>query len=67
MSLEHPPIIKNADFEVRCLAVYENLKAEFKKCGGLMRTAELRQLGFHSRKITRLLEQGILSKVKTGV
>ena len=67
ISLEHPLIIKNADFEVRCLAVYENLKVEFKKSGGLMRTAELRQLGFHSRKITRLLEQGILSKVKTGV
>jgi predicted transcriptional regulator of viral defense system len=49
------------------LAVYENLKAEFNKCGGLMRTSELRKLGFHSRKIIGLLEKGILSKLKTGV
>jgi len=32
-----------------------------------MRTAELRKLGFHSRKISGLLEKGILAKVKTGV
>ena len=49
------------------MAAYENLQAEFNKCGGLMRTAELRKLGFHSRKIAGLLEKGILSKVKTGV
>lgn len=49
------------------MAVYENLKAEFNKCGGLMRTFELRKLGFHSRKITSLLEKGILSKLKTGI
>lgn len=49
------------------MTVYENLKAEFNKYGGLMRTAELRKLGFHSRKISGLLEKGILAKVKTGV
>lgn len=47
--------------------VFENLKAEFKKCGGLMRTSELKSLGYHSRKIVKLLENGVLSKVKTGV
>jgi predicted transcriptional regulator of viral defense system len=52
---------------VNALANYEILKAEFIKCGGLMRTAELRQLGFHSRKITRLIEKGVLAKLKTGV
>ena len=30
------------------MAAYENLQAEFNKCGGLMRTAELRKLGFHN-------------------
>ncbi len=49
------------------LVAYENLKAEFNKCGGLMRTAELRKLGFHSRKITGLIEKGVLSKLKTGI
>lgn len=49
------------------MSVYENLKAEFNKCGGLMRTAELRKLGFHSRKINGLITKGILSKLKTGV
>jgi len=52
---------------VKYLTGYENLKAEFVKCGGLMRTSELRKLGIHSRKITGLLEKGILSKLKTGV
>ena len=67
ISLKHPPIIKCADFEVKNLAVYENLKAEFYKCGGLMRTSELRKLGYHSRKISGLLEKGMLTKVKTGI
>lgn len=49
------------------MTAYENLKGEFNKCGGLMRTSELRKLGFHSRKITGLLEKGIISKLKTGV
>ena len=49
------------------LKAYENLKAEFDKCGGLMRTSELRKLGFHSRKIADLIDKGILSKLKTGV
>ena len=49
------------------LKAYENLKAEFDKCGGLMRTGELRKLGFHSRKIAGLVDKGVLAKIKTGV
>ena len=49
------------------LVAYENLKAVFDKCGGLMRTGELRKLGFHSRKIAGLVDKGVLAKIKTGV
>lgn len=45
----------------------EELKYEFEKHGGLMRTSELKSLGYHSRKIVKLLDRGILSKIKTGV
>ena len=45
---------------------FENLKFEFEKNGGLMRTSELEKLGYHSRKIVKLLEEGVLSKVKIG-
>lgn len=45
----------------------EELKAEFEKRGGLMKTFELRAFGYHSRKIVKLLQGGMLSKVKTGV
>jgi predicted transcriptional regulator of viral defense system len=49
------------------LDVIEELKSEFEKHGGLMRTSELKSLVYHSRKIAKLLENGILSKIKTGV
>lgn len=47
--------------------ILAELKSEFDKHGGLMRTSELKSLGYHSRKIVRLLENGIFSKVKTGI
>lgn len=49
------------------MAAIKELKSEFEKHGGLMRTSELKSLGYHSRKIAKLLENGILSKIKTGV
>ncbi len=47
--------------------IWAELKSEFDKRGGLMRTAELKSLGYHSRKIVKLLDRGILAKVKTGI
>ncbi|MBK5252255.1 MAG: type IV toxin-antitoxin system AbiEi family antitoxin domain-containing protein [Peptostreptococcaceae bacterium] len=39
---------------------------EFHKHGGILKTAQLNQLGLGSRQIKRLLEQGKLSKIKQG-
>jgi len=49
------------------MSSFSGLKMEFEKCGGIMRTAELRSLGYHSRKIAKLLDTGMLLKVKTGI
>lgn len=39
---------------------------EFKKYGGILKTAELNALGLNSRQIKKLLEEGMLSKIKQG-
>lgn len=45
----------------------EELKKEFRNHGGIMRTAELNGIGLDSRKISRLIENNILNRIKTGV
>lgn len=48
--------------------MYKNdkLKNEFNKHGGVLKTSEIRSLGFSSRQINKLLEEGIISKLKHG-
>jgi len=49
------------------LITIEELKKEFKNHDGIMRTAELNDIGLDSRKILRLREENILNRIKTGV
>ena len=42
------------------------LKKEFQKCGGILKTVELKDLGLSSRQIKRLLNEGIITKAKRG-
>lgn len=44
----------------------ENIKIEFKKNGGVLKTSELKDIGLSSRQINKLLEDGIISKIKSG-
>ena len=44
----------------------QKLIDEFEKFGGVLKTAELNELGLSSRQIKRLLEEGELSKIKHG-
>jgi predicted transcriptional regulator of viral defense system len=39
---------------------------EFEKYGGVLMTSELKALGLSSRQIKKLLEEGIISKIKYG-
>lgn len=39
---------------------------EFEKYGGVLKTSELNALGLNSRQINKLLEEGVLSKIKQG-
>lgn len=45
----------------------DELKNRFKTNGGIMKTAELKAIGLNSRQIAKLLQNNILSKIKTGV
>jgi len=45
----------------------EELQKEFGKHGGIMKTAELEAIGLNSRQILRLIEDNVLSKIKTGI
>lgn len=44
----------------------EKLKNEFIKNGGVLKTSELKELGITSRQINKLLEEGMISKIKYG-
>lgn len=44
----------------------ESIQKEFKKHGGVLKTAELNQLGLSSRQIKNLLDKGVISKIKHG-
>ena len=44
----------------------KELNDEFIKHGGIMKTSELKAFGLGSRQILRLLEDNVMSKIKTG-
>lgn len=44
----------------------ENMNKKFKKNGGVLKTSELKDLGISSRQITRLIEDGSISRIKHG-
>ncbi|NLC66507.1 MAG: hypothetical protein GX752_06175 [Clostridium sp.] len=44
----------------------ENMKNEFIKNGGVLKTSELKELGLSSRQINKLLGEGMISKIKYG-
>ncbi|TYQ16258.1 UNVERIFIED_CONTAM: Transcriptional regulator, AbiEi antitoxin, Type IV TA system [Acetivibrio alkalicellulosi] len=39
---------------------------KFNKCGGVLRTSELNELGFSSRQIKKLLETNVINRIKYG-
>ncbi|QVK16903.1 type IV toxin-antitoxin system AbiEi family antitoxin domain-containing protein [Mycoplasmatota bacterium] len=45
---------------------FENVKSEFIKNGGILKTSELNLLGLTSRQIKRLVEDGNIIKIKYG-
>ena len=49
------------------MGTVEDLKNTFANNGGIMKTVELNNAGYHSRKIHKLLVSGVISKIKTGV
>jgi predicted transcriptional regulator of viral defense system len=48
------------------MILIEKVKAEFKKHGGVLKTSELKSLGLSSRQIKKLVEKGVISKIKYG-
>jgi len=42
------------------------LKKGFQSRGGILKTAELKELGLSSRQIKRFLDDGIIAKIKHG-
>ncbi|WP_313163881.1 type IV toxin-antitoxin system AbiEi family antitoxin domain-containing protein [Sedimentibacter sp.] len=44
----------------------DKIKNEFDKYGGVLKTTELNTLGLSSRQIKKLLEEGVISKIKYG-
>lgn len=45
----------------------ENLSKVFEKNGGILRTYQLNELGFYSRQINRLIEDGYIRRLKRGI
>jgi predicted transcriptional regulator of viral defense system len=51
----------------RCNAmIIEIMKKEFKRRGGVLKTAELKELGLSSRQIKRFVDDGIITRIKRG-
>ena len=48
------------------MVIIGELKKEFKRYGGVLKTAELNQLGFSSRQIKNLLDEGVITRIKRG-
>lgn len=44
----------------------DKIKNEFIKYGGVLKTSELNDLGLSSRQIKKLIEEGIIAKIKYG-
>lgn len=52
---------------MRCRMVLVGaIKKQFIKRGGVLKTAELNHLGFSSRQIKKLTEEGVISRIKKG-
>ncbi len=45
---------------------FDILKKEFQRRGGILKTAELKELRLSSRQIKRLLDDGVIAKTKRG-
>lgn len=51
----------------RCKMIkFDILKKEFQRRGGILKTAELKEIGLSSRQIKRLLDDGVITKTKRG-
>jgi len=48
------------------MVIIGELKKEFQRRGGILKTAELNELGLSSRQIKKLLDAGVITKVKRG-
>ena len=48
------------------MVIISMIEMEFIKRGGVLKTAELKDLGLSSRQIKRLLDDGIITKIKRG-
>ena len=48
------------------MAKFYKMKNEFKKHGGVLKTSELKDLGFSSRQINKLMEECMISRIKYG-
>ncbi|NLU36910.1 MAG: hypothetical protein GXX01_07815 [Clostridiales bacterium] len=48
------------------MVIISMVEMEFIKRGGVLKTAELKDLGLSSRQIKRLLDDGIITKIKRG-
>ncbi|HZK02566.1 MAG TPA: type IV toxin-antitoxin system AbiEi family antitoxin domain-containing protein [Anaerovoracaceae bacterium] len=46
--------------------IIEIMKKEFKRRGGVLKTAELRELGLSSRQIKRFVDDGVITRIKRG-
>jgi uncharacterized membrane protein len=46
--------------------IIEIMKKEFKRRGGVLKTAELKELGLSSRQIKRFVDDGIITRIKRG-
>ncbi|WP_352418885.1 type IV toxin-antitoxin system AbiEi family antitoxin domain-containing protein [Proteiniborus sp.] len=44
----------------------DKIKNHFSEYGGVLKTSELNDLGFSSRQIKKLMEEGIITKIKHG-
>lgn len=48
------------------MVIINIIKKEFQKRGGILKTAELKELGLSSRQIKRLLDDGVIARIKRG-
>ena len=52
---------------VRCkMVIIGKLKEEFQGRGGILKTSELNEFGLSSRQIKRLVDDGVITRIKHG-